>query len=123
MGLPLLLLPLALAAQNKPEDPCSISGQGTKAASGGTGRRALVYLRRIDMSPGMSSIQVSNTVTTDAAGRFAMAGVAPGKYRLSAERNGFLVAQYGGRGAGKPGTLLTLEPGQNSSDRDRKSTR
>ena len=113
----LLLLPLALAAQTKPEDPCSIGGQVTNAATGEPVRRALVYLRRIDGSPGgVMNIQVGNTVTTDAAGRFAMAGVAPGKYRLSAERTGFLVAQYGARGAGKPGTLLTLEPGQNSSD-------
>src|ERR1019366_1922374 len=80
-------------------------------------RRALVYLRRIDGSPGgVMNIQVSHTGTTDAAGRFAMAGVAPGKYRLSAEHNGFIVTTYGARGPGKAGTLLTLEPGQNSSD-------
>src|ERR1035441_5384532 len=128
----LLLLPLALAAQTKPEDPCSISGQVTNAATGEPVRRALVSLRRIDGSPGVTmTIQVGNTVTTDAAGRFAMTGIAPGKYRLSAERNGFLVAQYGARGPGKAGTLLTLEAGQNSSDLtmrmtphgDRKSTR
>jgi protocatechuate 3,4-dioxygenase beta subunit len=68
------------------------------------------------MSPGVTNIQVSQTVSTDGAGRFAMAGIAPGKYRLSAERNGFIVTQYGSRGPGKAGTLLTLEPGQNSSD-------
>ena len=113
----LLLLPLALAAQTKPEDPCSISGQVTNATTGEPVRRALVYLRRIDGSPGgVMNIQVSNTVTTDAAGRFAMAGIAPGKYRLSAEHNGFIVTTYGARGPGKAGTLLTLEPGQNSSD-------
>src|ERR1019366_5947793 len=111
----LLLLPLALAAQTKPEDPCSIGGQVTNAATGEPVRRALVSLRRIDMSPGVTNIQVSQTVSTDGAGRFAMAGIAPGKYRLSAERNGFIVTQYGSRGPGKAGTLLTLEPGQNSS--------
>jgi len=77
----------------------------------------LVSLRRIDGSPGVTmTIQVGNTVTTDAAGRFAMTGIAPGKYRLSAEHNGFIVTTYGARGPGKPGTLLTLETGQNSSD-------
>ena len=113
----LLLLPLALAAQTKPEDPCSISGQVTNAATGEPVRRALVYLRRIDGSPGgVMNIQVSHTGTTDAEGRFAIAGIAPGKYRLSAEHNGFIVTTYGARGPGKAGTLLTLEPGQNSSD-------
>src|ERR1019366_466955 len=102
----LLLLPLALAAQTKPEDPCSIGGQVTNAATGEPVRRALVSLRRIDMSPGVTNIQVSQTVSTDGAGRFAMAGIAPGRYRLAAERNGVIVTQYGSRGTGKAGTPL-----------------
>jgi protocatechuate 3,4-dioxygenase beta subunit len=118
----LLLLPLALAAQTKPEDPCSIGGQVTNAATGEPLRRALVYLRRTDMSPGVTTIQVMNTVTTDAAGRFAMTGIAPGKYRLSAERSGFIVTQYGARGPGKVGAMLTLEPGQKSSGLDMRLT-
>jgi protocatechuate 3,4-dioxygenase beta subunit len=112
----LLLLPLALAAQTKPDDPCTVSGQVSNAATGEPVRRALVYLRRTDMSPGVTNVQVSNSGTTDAAGRFDIAGIAPGKYRLSAERSGFIAAQYGSRGPGKAGTLLTLEPGQKSSD-------
>src|ERR1035437_4061748 len=112
----LLLLPLALAAQTKTDDPCAVSGQVSNAATGEPVRRALVYLRRIDMSPGVTNVQVGNSVTTDAAGRFAIAGIAPGKYRLAAERSGFIVTQYGSRGPGKAGTLLTLEPGQKSSD-------
>ena len=79
-------------------------------------RRALVSLRRIEMSPGVTNIQVSNTASTDSAGQFAITGIAPGKYRLSAERSGFINTQYGARGPNKPGTLLTLEPGQKSSD-------
>ena len=112
----LLLLPLALAAQTKPDDSCSVSGQVSNAATGEPVRRALVSLRRIDMSPGVTNIQVSNTGSTDAAGQFAIAGIAPGKYRLSAERSGFITTQYGARGPNKPGTLLTLEAGQKSSD-------
>ena len=111
-----LLVPLALAAQTKPDEPCSVSGQVSNAATGEPVRRALVYLRRIDMSPGATNSQVSNTATTDAAGRFAMAGIARGKYRLSAERSGFITTQYGSRGPGKAGTLLTLEPGQKSNE-------
>ena len=112
-----LLLPLALAAQTNPADSCSVSGQVTNASTGEPVRRALVALRRIDGSPGVvMNIQVTQSGSTDAAGRFAIAGVAPGKYRLSAEHNGFLITQYGARGPNKPGTLLTLEPGQKSSD-------
>jgi protocatechuate 3,4-dioxygenase beta subunit len=120
----LLLLPLALAAQTKPGDSCSVSGQVSNAATGEPVRRAMVSLRRIDMSPGVTNIQIttdaagqfSNTASTDAAGQFSISGIAPGKYRLSAERSGFINAQYGARGPNKPGTLLTLEPGQKSSD-------
>jgi protocatechuate 3,4-dioxygenase beta subunit len=113
----LLLLPLALAAQTKPDDSCSVSGQVSNAATGEPVRRALVSLRRIEMSPGVTSIQVSNTTaSTDSAGQFAITGIAPGKYRLSAERSGFIITQYGARGPNKPGALLTLEAGQKSSD-------
>ncbi len=112
----LLLLPVALAAQTNPAEPCSVSGQVTNASTGEPVRRALVSLRRIDASPGVTNIQVAQSGSTDAAGRFAIAGVAPGKYRLAAEHNGFLITQYGARGPGKPGTLLTLEPGQKSSE-------
>ena len=112
----LLLLPLALSAQTRPDDLCSISGQVTNAVTGEPVRRALVYMRRIDMSPGVTNVQVTQSGTTDAAGRFALSGIAPGKYRLSAERSGFLTTQYGSRGPNKAGTLLTLEPGQKSSD-------
>jgi protocatechuate 3,4-dioxygenase beta subunit len=112
-----LLLPLALAAQTKPDDSCSVSGQVSNAVTGEPVRRAIVSLRRIEMSPGVTNIQVSNnTASTDATGQFAITGIAPGKYRLSAERSGFIVTQYGARGPNKPGTLLTLEPGQKSSN-------
>ena len=112
----LVFLPLFLAAQTNPADTCSVSGQVTNASTGEPVRRALVALRRIDASPGVMNIQVSQSGSTDAAGRFVITGVAPGKYRLSAEHNGFIITQYGARGPNKPGTLLTLEPGQKSSD-------
>jgi protocatechuate 3,4-dioxygenase beta subunit len=114
----LLLLPLALAAQTKPVDPCSIGGQVSNAATGEPLRRALVYLRRIELSPAVTNLQASYSATTDAAGQFAIEGIAPGQYRLAAERTGFIATQYGSRGPGQPGTLLTLEPGPKSSGLD-----
>jgi protocatechuate 3,4-dioxygenase beta subunit len=112
----LLWLPVVLAAQTKPEGSCAVSGQVSNVLTGEPVRRALVSLRRIDMSPAVTTIQTTQTVPTDAEGRFAMAGIAPGKYWLGAERTGFIATQYGSRGPGKSGTLLTLEPGQKSSD-------
>ena len=82
--------------------------------TGAAGAGVLAADRRVarrDQHPGHAT-----RAATDAAGRFAIAGIAPGKYRLSAERNGFLTTQYGSRGPNKAGTLLTLEPGQKSSD-------
>src|SRR6185369_10080262 len=90
----LLLLPLALSAQARPDDSCSISGQVTNAVTGEPVRRALVYMRRIDMSPSVTNVQVTQSGTTDAAGRFALSGIAPGKYQLSTERSRFLPTQY-----------------------------
>jgi len=110
-----LLAPLALAAQTE-ADACAISGQVSSAATGAPLRRALVYLRRMEASPGVTNSAVSQTAMTDAAGRFAMAGIAPGKYRLSAERSGYLAGQYGSSGPGKSGVMLTLEPGQKAND-------
>ena len=111
-----LLLPLALPAQAGPDESCSISGQVTNAITGEPVRRALVYMRRIDSSPGVTNVQVTQSGTTDGAGRFALSGIAPGKYRLLAERSGFIPTQYGSRRPNSAGTLLTLEPGQKSSD-------
>ncbi len=111
-----LLLPFLLAAQPPPDSLCSLSGQVVNAITAEPVRRALLTLRRIDSSPAVTNIRVTNAITTDAAGRFAIAGIEPGTYRLSAERSGFLAAQYGSRGPGKAGTPLVLTGGQKSGD-------
>ena len=111
----LLWLPLVAAAQTRPGDLCSVSGAVTNASTGEPVRRAMVLLRRVDSSPGTATVNTTNSASTDGAGQFAIAGIAPGKYRLYAERNGFVAGQYGARGPGKAGTLMTLEPGQKSS--------
>jgi hypothetical protein len=108
----LLLVPLALIGQTAGEEPATISGTVTNAASGEPLRRTLVYLRRIVTSPGTINESVSKTAFTDAAGVFKLDGVPPGKYHLSAERSGFITANYGQRSATGAGTLVTIDAGQ-----------
>jgi len=57
------------------------------------------------------------TVTaTDAGGQFAIQDIDPGRYLLSAERNGFVRQTYGSRSPNRPGTTLTIERGQRVTD-------
>src|SRR4051794_36460338 len=108
-----LLLPLALAAQTPPPDGlCSISGSVVNAITAEPVRRAVLALRRVDSSPGVTNVSVTNTVATDSAGQFAISGIQPGTYRRSAERNGFLAAQFGARGPNRQGLRRVLARGQ-----------
>jgi hypothetical protein len=53
------------------------------------------------------------SVTADEVGKFVIEDVTPGaNYRLSAQRPGYVSAQYGARSASGPGTPLTLADGQ-----------
>src|SRR4051794_509638 len=113
----ILLLPVLLAAQPPPppDGLCSLSGTVVNAITAEPVRRALLTLRRIDSSPGVTNISVTDTVATDSAGHFSISAIQPGTYRLSADRNGFLSAQLGARGPNRPGTPLVLTRGQDSS--------
>src|SRR5256885_1731653 len=117
MRFPALLVPLALAAQAPapPDNLCAISGTVVNAITAEPVRRALIALRRIDSSPGVTNVHVTNAVSTDSTGHFAISGIEPGTYRITAEHNGFLPAQYGARGPSKTGTSLVLSRGQDST--------
>ena len=52
-----------------------------------------------------------------------MKGIAPGTYRLSATRAGYLQSQYGARGPGKQGTPLTLVARQSMTALEMRMTR
>ncbi len=84
------------------------------AATGEPLRRATVTLRRTSSSS--DTAPRGYTAATDAAGRFGIAGVVPGDYRLSARRNGFVDADYGSRDYLRAGSALTLKPGQRMAD-------
>jgi protocatechuate 3,4-dioxygenase beta subunit len=116
MRLIVALLPLVTAAQTAPDTLCAISGQVVNASTAEPVRRATVYLRRTESSPGVTTVSVTHSVSTDASGHFAIDKIEPGAYRLAAEHSGFIVTQYGARGPGKAGTPLILERGQKSTD-------
>jgi hypothetical protein len=70
----LLLLPLALAAQAKPDDSCAISGQVSNAATGEP-------VRQKDRREREAFYQ---TATSDLSGQFTFKSVTPGEYRVYA---------------------------------------
>jgi protocatechuate 3,4-dioxygenase beta subunit len=115
-----MLLPASINAQ-----PDTIADAASRTAhmegqvltqAGEPLRKATVRLMHYYADRGSNA--VSYTDTTDAAGKFLMEGVLPGRYTLSAERTGFLPQNYGARGAttGSPGLVLTLAAGQIMKD-------
>ncbi len=56
------------------------------------------------------------TGVTDAAGRFAVNGIDPGRYRMRVIRNGYVTQEYGQRTPNDPGAILALSPGQDLKD-------
>jgi protocatechuate 3,4-dioxygenase beta subunit len=125
----ILLVPMLLPAQNapapavpptKPEDLCTLSGRVLNASSGEPVRRVTVVLMRADPTPGEPPL--AYTTASDAQGGFAMKDVEPGKYRLTANRNGFVNFTYGARSPLRPGTTLSLARRQNVTELTLKMT-
>lgn len=100
----------AQAPQVKPEDACTVEGRVLNGASGEPLNKATVRLRRADAGAR------GYTGGTDASGRFVITGVAPGTYRLSVARNGFVDAQLGSRDPRFAGETFTLSPKQRKND-------
>ncbi|HMD85492.1 MAG TPA: carboxypeptidase-like regulatory domain-containing protein [Terriglobia bacterium] len=111
--LPLLFFFAAQAQQAttpNPADSCTIQGVVVKAGTGEPLHKAIVEAQPSGgRSEGFSAV-------TDAMGRFELKGLAPGRYDLSAERNGFVTQQYGQRTPDGPGAMLTLSAGQKIPD-------
>ena len=101
--------PAPEAGPVKEQPPASIEGQIMNAITGEPIKRATLVLvptnqPRPDASPSMTM--------SDANGHFAMTNVAPGSYMLTAQRTGYVSANYGARDAMRPGTAITLAPSQ-----------
>jgi protocatechuate 3,4-dioxygenase beta subunit len=107
----LLGLVSAAAAQEpapaeKPAAKCVVAGQVVKAGTGEPLKKARVGLSKVE------GREPAKVAITDANGRFVFRDIEAGRYRLTAARNGYARQQYGQRGPGKPGTILSLAPGQ-----------
>jgi protocatechuate 3,4-dioxygenase beta subunit len=108
----LLLLARGVAAQEPvhaaaPFESCSIEGQVLNAATGEPVKKAEILVQGIG---GLSDRRYQTS--TSASGRFTVADIEPGKYRVSASKRGFAQEQYGAHRAGQAGTTLSLDPGQ-----------
>jgi hypothetical protein len=110
----LLLAAAPLLAQS--DDRSTIEGEVRSAATDEPIKKASVILRRADAPPPNGGMPLSYSTATDAGGKFAMKDIEPGRYRLVVNRAGFVVAEYGAKGASRPGATLALERGQHVKD-------
>ena len=92
------------------QERCTVEGRVVKAGSGEPLSKAKIVLRKTDAR------DISYSASTGESGRFLIPDVQPGRYRLSAERNGYLRMNYGQRRPNQAGTVLTLEPGQRAGN-------
>lgn len=92
------------------KDQCTISGTVVKLAGSEPLRKVRIRLQSLE------DRTRSIGVTSDASGRFALKGLDPGSYKLTASRAGYVTSEYGQRKAGDPGATLTLRPGQEMKD-------
>ena len=97
----------------------SIEGRVVNGIAGSPLKKATVQL--VMMNAGGAGgrgrqMPVRRSAESDETGRFAFAGLEPGKYQLSAERQGFLRQAYGARKYQGGGTPVLVADGQNVKD-------
>jgi len=95
----------------RPEDLCTIEGQAVNALTGEPVKKAQVIMNNLG---GRANANLG--AITDAAGHFTIEKIDPGRYNISAERNGYVHFQYGARTPDRPGAPVTLDPGQKRRD-------
>lgn len=97
--------------QQKPPEPCIVSGRVVSAAEGTPIQSARVGLIEADVN----QHPVVYGTTTNDQGHFEIKQVPPGRYHFVASRSGFISQEYGTKGL-KGGAELSLSPGQTMDD-------
>ncbi len=110
----LLLIPAAPLVAQQAAAPlstkCTIEGLVVKAATGEPLKKAHLALRKAQER------EEPYVASTGVDGRFVFKDIEPGRYTLWVNRNGYVSQEHGQRAPNRPGTILTLEPGQNLRD-------
>jgi protocatechuate 3,4-dioxygenase beta subunit len=104
----LLFSPFLSLAQGPPK--CAMDGSVLSAESGQPLNKARILLRRNQYAEPVA------VAATDSQGRFFFADLAPGRYLLDAERNGYLAASYAARTTRSTSSGIELTPGQHARD-------
>ncbi len=100
----------ASKAQEAATQTCTIEGQVVAAATDLPLSKAWIVINRVEgQDQGVST-------RTDVGGKFTLKDIEPGRYRLSAARNGYVGQLYGQRRPDGPATTLSLAPGQTMRD-------
>jgi protocatechuate 3,4-dioxygenase beta subunit len=103
-----------VSTTNQSSQVAFIAGTVVSAATGDPLKKVRVTLSR----EGEDNRGASKPILaiTDEAGHFSIDQIAPGRYHLSAERNGYLHQEYGQQKFNRPGTALSLVAGQKITD-------
>src|SRR5690242_14241029 len=117
MNLPAICFAIALVlpqnvAGPPPATTASVEGTVTRAGGGQPLRGTRISLSRIQSNGEPEPSRLDTPVMTDNAGRFRITGIAPGKYRVTAEREGFIRQEYGQRSLTGKGLALSIDSGQ-----------
>ena len=89
---------------------CTVSGQVVRDDNGAAIQRAHVVLKAY------SAPQRTYSTLSDEVGKFSIAGIEPGRYELFAQKNGYLLYEFGRREARYRGAVLNLPTGRVMDD-------
>jgi protocatechuate 3,4-dioxygenase beta subunit len=109
----ILCAPFASAQSDANQKTIRVEGT-VLSLNGGPVRKATVRLQGTSAQPGQTPTSYSEA--TDTAGKFVFDDVAPGRYRLSAEKTGFVTARYGARSNTQNGPPLDFTAGTGMKD-------
>jgi len=99
------------AAPADPEKLCKVEGKAVHSVTAEPLRKVRLTLMSLE-----GGARQAYAGATDAEGKFTLPKVEPGRYRLSAEKVGFVRQSYGSTGVAQMGTTLNLQPRQEMRD-------